>query len=479
MVNGSREPGKWSLNSTAYHNGTTEPTNTPKIDVSIHAAPQDWEFVLESGALRRVVMNVVGNALKYTQEGSVSLRLEIQRKTKGNNRQTNSDGAGSPMLGLTVSDTGQGISDEYLRSKIFTPFSQEDTLSPGTGLGLALVRDILRSLGGNISIKSQLGVGTTVKMTFPLTEPQQHELAEAHSSISDPLPRPSDLIKRVRAELEGKTLRFITARGLPSKMPPSNHMIRHYLTEWFGMRIQSEQSTIPVDLLVVDERHLNLITNLEHQSLILVLCHRAPSARSTMTAANKLPSNTVWLNLPCGPHQLARTLLDSVKNMEFNQTPRRTEHPNTAVTTSLFGVDKISKQSISPNQHRNGANLAQVTVRSVPDLPIDPAMARDRDIPKLDLPHSLPLTRDHSITKITHGISYTHISPPTETKANISILLVDDNAINLALLEKYIARIKPHVLDLAMNGAEAIKAVQAMSRGYMYIFMGEYLYLLT
>ncbi|OQD87849.1 hypothetical protein PENANT_c005G02209 [Penicillium antarcticum] len=471
MVNGSREPGKWSSGSTAYCNGTTEVSNTAKIDVSIDAAPQDWEFVLESGALRRVVMNVVGNALKYTQQGTVSLRLEIQRKAKGSNRQTSPDTIDSPVLVLTVSDTGQGISDEYLRSKIFTPFSQEDALSPGTGLGLALVRDILRSLGGNISIKSQLGVGTTVKMTFPLAEPQHHEQIEAHSSISDPLPRPSDLIKRVRTELEGKALRFITVQDPPSSMPPSNHMIRHYLTEWFGMKIEKSESSKPVNLVVVDERHLNLVENAQSQALILVLCHRASRARSTMTAANMLSSNTVWLNLPCGPHQLARTLLDSVKNIALTQNPGLHKDLHNVPTTHLSEPEQASKQSILPDAHEKALNLAQVTVRSVPDPEFGTEITQHRHITTHNPTHSLPSTKGDSIAKVTHGISRTHISPTTETKDGIKILLVDDNAINLALLEKYISRIKPQILDTAMNGEEAIKAVQNMSSGYKYIFM--------
>ncbi|KAJ5762319.1 CheY-like superfamily [Penicillium nucicola] len=473
LMNSSREPGKWSLGSTAYRDGTADAPSKAKIDVSIDATPRDWEFVLESGALRRIVMNVVGNALKYTQEGSVSVRIEIQRKVKGIHRQILSDSVGSPVLVLTVSDTGRGISDEYLRSKIFTPFSQEDTLSPGTGLGLALVRDILRSLGGNISMKSKLGTGTTVKMTFPLTEPQPHELVEAHSSISDPSPRPSDLIKRVRTDLEGKALHFITPRGSLSNMPPSNHMVRHYLTEWFGMNIVNRESTRSADIVVVDENHLDLVDMTQLESLLLVLYHRASRARSEMVTANKLPSNTIWLSLPCGPHQLARTLLNSDKNISSIPNLGLNEISHSALAARLKS-SQIPRQMVPPAEEMKRLDLAKVTVRPVPDLETDTRKAEELQTLTLTPTHSLPSTKTAHAAKIEHGITHTHIFPKNEIDHGIKILLVDDNAINLALLEKYISRTKPRLLNTAINGDEAIQAVQEMTSGYQYIFMGKF-----
>jgi signal transduction histidine kinase len=61
---------------------------------------------------------------------------------------------------LTITDTGKGISSDFIRSKLFTPFAQENSLSSGTGLGLSIVRSIVALLEGEIAIKSELGRGT-------------------------------------------------------------------------------------------------------------------------------------------------------------------------------------------------------------------------------------------------------------------------------------------------------------------------------
>lgn len=71
-----------------------------------------------------------------------------------------SDSVPRSMISLTVQDTGRGISPEFLRSKLFMPFAQENSLSSGTGLGLSIVRKIVSLLEGDITIDSEVGRGT-------------------------------------------------------------------------------------------------------------------------------------------------------------------------------------------------------------------------------------------------------------------------------------------------------------------------------
>lgn len=72
----------------------------------------------------------------------------------------------SDIVKITFSDTGQGMSPEYLRTKVFTPFAQENVKSAGTGLGLSIVRSIVNLLHGDIDIKSIVNVGTIVTVTL-------------------------------------------------------------------------------------------------------------------------------------------------------------------------------------------------------------------------------------------------------------------------------------------------------------------------
>jgi signal transduction histidine kinase/CheY-like chemotaxis protein len=108
--------------------------------------------------IRRVIMNVVDNAIKFTEEGCVSIHIGYRKEEYGIN------------LIITVKDTGIGMKAESLE-KLFTSFSQVDTRrnrqKDGVGLGLAISQIIVRMMGGVINIKSKFGKETTVKFVIP------------------------------------------------------------------------------------------------------------------------------------------------------------------------------------------------------------------------------------------------------------------------------------------------------------------------
>nr|CEG04984.1 unnamed protein product [Fusarium clavum] len=83
---------------------------------------------------------------------------------------------------LVIEDTGRGISEEFLRNDVFKPFSQEDQLSTGTGLGLSFVQRITAQLGGSISITSQVSGGTKVTVSLPMT---LISVSSSHESSAD------------------------------------------------------------------------------------------------------------------------------------------------------------------------------------------------------------------------------------------------------------------------------------------------------
>lgn len=124
----------------------------------------NWGYVVNVGAFRRIVMNLFGNALKHTRRGTitVSLTQELIRTRSRKKKER--------VVRLTVQDTGKGISADFLKHGLFRPFSQEDSLSPGAGLGLSLVKQITTHLQGDISIQSEVGVGTIASVTLPLQQ---------------------------------------------------------------------------------------------------------------------------------------------------------------------------------------------------------------------------------------------------------------------------------------------------------------------
>ncbi|KAK0349193.1 hypothetical protein LTR94_034123, partial [Friedmanniomyces endolithicus] len=86
------------------------------------------------------------------------------------------------------------MADDYLRDRLFVPFSQEDTFQPGTGLGLSIVKQIVDSLGGTINVKSDEGVGTEIEVNLSLNAADQPASDLASDDITRVLaPKVQDL----------------------------------------------------------------------------------------------------------------------------------------------------------------------------------------------------------------------------------------------------------------------------------------------
>ena len=114
--------------------------------------------------IRQVVMNLVNNAIKFTESGSVTMRIEVLRHGLG-------EADDRPRLRLSVIDTGIGISEEQV-TRLFTAFEQADDSMArrfgGTGLGLAISERLAELLGGDVLVRSRLGSGSTFTLDLPM-----------------------------------------------------------------------------------------------------------------------------------------------------------------------------------------------------------------------------------------------------------------------------------------------------------------------
>ena len=116
--------------------------------------------------VRQILVNLVGNAMKFTQAGSVTVRFQVILADA------------TPQLEISVADTGIGISPEAQR-RLFEKFYQADSSITrrfgGTGLGLAIVKDLVKAMQGTVSVESQPGKGSvfTVRLPLPIADPSQ------------------------------------------------------------------------------------------------------------------------------------------------------------------------------------------------------------------------------------------------------------------------------------------------------------------
>jgi len=122
----------------------------------------DW-VMSDPDRIRQVLVNLVGNAIKFTHDGSVVIRAQFEQML-------HDDKVRSRAIVLSVSDTGIGMTPDELQ-RIWKPFEQADSSITrrygGTGLGLTICRRIVQGLGGRIDVTSTPGVGSTFTMRIP------------------------------------------------------------------------------------------------------------------------------------------------------------------------------------------------------------------------------------------------------------------------------------------------------------------------
>ncbi|MEJ2762715.1 ATP-binding protein [Photobacterium sp. MCCC 1A19761] len=178
------------------------------LRLSLNYAPQLNEFFRgDPLRIQQVILNLLSNAVKFTERGHVTLWVRQATSGKG--------------VIIDVEDSGIGISTDRLE-KIFAPFSQADSSMTrrfgGTGLGTTISRQLVELMGGNISVTSTVGEGTTFRVTLPLNTGKPVEgniygdeeirLPPLHILVADDVPQNLELLT---AMLESRGHTLVTA----------------------------------------------------------------------------------------------------------------------------------------------------------------------------------------------------------------------------------------------------------------------------
>jgi len=164
--------------------------------------------------LKRILVNLVGNAIKFTEKGDVVVATGLESRSDA-----------GVVLHFTVADTGIGISPEQ-RSRIFEAFSQGDSSTTrkfgGTGLGLSISKQLIELMGGRIWVESEVGQGSTFHFTAQLALERRHR----QRVEGQPAPREVGLSTAPRlARRVHRTLRVLVAEDNPVNQELAVHLL--------------------------------------------------------------------------------------------------------------------------------------------------------------------------------------------------------------------------------------------------------------
>ena len=204
------ESGKFAINPVQFSlaqsaqelvNITYPQAEEKKLSCNIHLVNITQEYLYaDKLRLNQIWLNILSNAVKYTQSGgSIDITLEEEAIP---------DDPSSIMLYFTARDTGAGMSPEFVGT-IFEPFAREkdsriDKIQ-GTGLGMAITKQIVDMLGGTITVHSELGKGSEFRVTL--------RLKRGHSVRYDKLPAGSNILLVGSGEFCASTGRFVRELG--------------------------------------------------------------------------------------------------------------------------------------------------------------------------------------------------------------------------------------------------------------------------
>jgi len=167
------------------------------------------------GRIRQVLINLIGNAIKFTEKGRIVIRVEGR-----------ADADGFYLINISVEDTGIGISSDKVEA-IFDKFAQVEEATTrrhaGTGLGLTICRQLVQVMGGHISVKSELGVGTSFLVTLKLKKASPEQMSALQTDQPEAV-LPADLL-------------FDGVNVLLAEDNPTNQMIAGEMLTQYGCNV--------------------------------------------------------------------------------------------------------------------------------------------------------------------------------------------------------------------------------------------------
>jgi signal transduction histidine kinase len=417
------------------------------LDVDYH---DNWDFLAEPGALRRIFMNIIGNALKYTSQGFVSVSLSIKEDQEDGPSGSGTDKF-TKLVAFTVKDSGKGMSSDFIQNHLFIPFSQEHaTASEGVGLGMSIVKSLVGLLGGQINVQSQPGKGTEFAVICPM-EADRHASSAANVASQ----QQAQIITMIR----GKRLRAVLV-GLSELLQQT---LRHYLINWFKVEVISDehlkQSGSQPSLVIVDEAIIHDTDTMstlksvydQHSALLVV----SKPLRAPRHSVEGKVSFRIWetLHRPLVPSKITRALQVCLQKLEHD--------PAIAPKLSRSSKSEAIAAALQPRTTASPQKLPWTTTPITEAVPhvMKYDLATSMNIPTGTAPAEDPPS------EFSEG--------PSSLRQKPDVLLVDDNVINIKLLQTFMAKYDVPSIVTAESGQDAVTAVKQRTNPFDIIFMGE------
>jgi signal transduction histidine kinase len=369
--------------------------------IDIGFREKGWQVRCEKGGIRRVLMNLIGNSLKFTRDGYIQVTLRELPHTPGSR---------SIPVEMAVIDTGKGISRDFLKDQLFHPFSQENPLQTGTGLGLAIVNSIVRSesVNGKVDVWSSEGLGTEIKISLnvDLETGEISDEADPHgSSVDQALPWNEGAMFGKEMTVSMANFR-LEHRG--SKL--NQELVASYL-QWWAFELLPDDSEELGEVIIADEEGPLLRQLLERndtsRAVLILSTSRVPRPSSAMSAYQKAGGFVQMVFKPVGPERLQAALRAGVKALTRSTPSQETTR---SVRSDYFSPplsphrprspsSEISWRSSRPEYQRQGGSIAGSVTGSIAesitdsiDEAIRPSVTRESTMSTIGSPVSeLPI----------------------------------------------------------------------------------------
>ena len=354
----------------------------------------------DPGRLRQVAINLIGNAIKFTEQGEVLVDVRLG---------TVEDSAEVHRVEFHVTDTGIGI-DPQKQATIFNPFSQEDTSITrrfgGTGLGLTISSRLVSLMGGAMQVESTPGKGSHFTFALDLKK-------VAAAPVSESV--------KVLPAFSGKPVLLVEPNATNARI------LQEMLTGW-GLR-----STLAADASSAWRQLQNAASGGDAFALVLV-------NRDLPVSAEFSSGLELTARIASAENHPKVILLTPLKANKLNRTQDREQ----------IGVDVVLTKPVRPAELKAAA--ANLLLNTLVQRPIIATAAAPHMVP-LRRPLGLAPEKDQRQTENANDLEF------PESLRQLNILLAEDNAVNQRVVSGLLKR-RTHNVVIAATGLQALQALE-------------------